>query len=303
MAIVMNMNIAMMPDITIHMTKSITNLPTALTTAPPLQSQTRVDDSSAQPTDVTGRLLMLASSNLPIGSYTYSQGVEPAIEAGLIYDENSTLQFMSDYLQLALTRYELPVLALMVTAINDYNEPLAQALGADYHASRESKEFVFESSQLALSLSAWLDEVLDLNVPDELLKHGFLPLFANISAHWQIPPQQAITTYAFGQIENMVLAAVKTVPLGQMAGQRIIWQLQQQLVNYSETVANQVSHSYALYLNQLKPLQTHNHCQQAEHDQKSLSFFYQQLNMSSNLPNLARLSCQHERQYSRLFRS
>ena len=253
--------------------------------------------------DVTGRLLMLASSNLPIGSYTYSQGIEPAIEAGLIYDEASTLQFMSDYLQLALARYELPVLALMVTAINDDNEPLAEALGADYHASRESKEFVFESTQLAISLSAWLDEVLQLNVPDELLIHGFLPLFANISAHWKIPSKQAMTTYAFGQIENMVLAAVKTVPLGQMAGQRIIWQLQQQLVGYCETLSDQVNQAYALYLNQLKPLQAQSHCHQAEHDQRSLSLFYQQLNISANLPNLAKLSCQHERQYSRLFRS
>lgn len=258
---------------------------------------------TVQSMDVTGRLLMLASSNLPIGSYTYSQGIEPAIEAGLIYDEDSTLQFMSDYLQLALASYELPVLALMVTAINGSNEPLVQALGADYHASRESKEFVFESSQLATSLSAWLDEVLQLNVPDELLKHGFLPLFANISAHWQIPPQQAMTTYAFGQIENMVLAAVKTVPLGQMAGQRIIWQLQQQLVGYCETLAEQVSQTYALYLNQLKPLQPQTSRYQAEHAQRSLSFFYQQLNMSANLPNLAKLSCRHERQYSRLFRS
>nr|WP_255016828.1 urease accessory UreF family protein [Psychrobacter sp. PraFG1]UTT87719.1 hypothetical protein MN210_16635 [Psychrobacter sp. PraFG1] len=150
-------------------------MPAALTADQPKESQTIID-SPAQPIDVTGRLLMLASSNLPIGSYTYSQGIEPAIEAGLIYDESSTLEFMSDYLQLALTGYELPTLALMVTALTNDNEHLAQALAADYHASRESKEFVFESTQLAISLSAWLDEVLDLNVPDELLRHGFLPL-------------------------------------------------------------------------------------------------------------------------------
>ena len=243
---------------------------------------------------------MLASSNLPIGSYTYSQGIEPAIEAGLIYDESSTLEFMSDYLQLALTGYELPILALMVTALTNDNEPLAQALAADYHASRESKEFVFESTQLAISLSAWLDEVLDLNVPEELLRHGFLPLFANICAHWQISPKQAMTTYAFGQIENMVLAAVKTVPLGQMAGQRIIWQLQKQLENHSHTIATQVSEVYQFYLNQTPQLEP---CSSFNKNQRSINFFYQQLNMSANLPYLAKLSSQHERQYSRLFRS
>ena len=61
-----------------------------------------------------GQLLMLASSNLPIGSYTYSQGVESAIESGIISDEASTLTFMQDYLALAVIGYELPVLGLII---------------------------------------------------------------------------------------------------------------------------------------------------------------------------------------------
>ena len=248
-------------------------------------------------TDVTGRLLMLASSNLPIGSYTYSQGIEPAIESGLIHDESSTLEFMSDYLELALCRYELPLLALMIEALITEDVELADALGADYHASRESKEFVYESSQLALSLSAWLDNVLELNVPDSLLAHGFLPLFAHISSHWQFNPVQAMTTYAFGQIENMVLAAVKTVPLGQMAGQRIIWQLQQLLSRQVYPLANSVKQSFLQV--QGLPLMADT----SDVAISKLNLLYQQLQISANLPNLALLSCQHERQYSRLFRS
>lgn len=247
--------------------------------------------------DATGRLLMLASSNLPIGSYTYSQGIEPAIESGLIHNESSSLAFMNDYLELALCRYELPLLALMMEALMVEDAALTDALGADYHASRESKEFVYESSQLALSLSAWLDNVLELNVPDSLLAHGFLPLFAHISSHWQINPVQAMTTYAFGQIENMVLAAVKTVPLGQMAGQRIIWQLQQLLSTQVYPLAARVKQSFLQV--QDMPLDTNI----PNVSILKLNLLYQQLQMSANLPSLAMLSCQHERQYSRLFRS
>ena len=248
-------------------------------------------------TDVTGRLLMLASSNLPIGSYTYSQGIESAIESGLIHNESSSLEFLSDYLELALCRYELPLLALMLEALIAEDVALADALGADYHASRESKEFVYESSQLALSLSAWLDNVLELNVPDSLLAHGFLPLFAHISSHWQFNPVQAMTTYAFGQIENMVLAAVKTVPLGQMAGQRIIWQLQQLLSTQVYPLATSVKQSFLQVQDMPLELNTPNV------SILKLNLLYKQLHMSANLPNLAILSCQHERQYSRLFRS
>ena len=248
-------------------------------------------------TEVTGRLLMLASSNLPIGSYTYSQGIEPAIESGLIHDESSCLAFMSDYLDLALCRYELPLLALMMEALMIDDVALADALGANYHASRETKEFAYESSQLALSLSAWLDNVLELNVPDSLLAHGFLPLFAHISSHWQLKPVQAMTTYAFGQIENMVLAAVKTVPLGQMSGQRIIWQLQQLLSQKIQPLAANVQQKFSQV--QHMALMT----DRSDITTFKLNLLYQQLHMSANLPSLAILSCQHERQYSRLFRS
>lgn len=248
-------------------------------------------------TDVTGRLLMLASSNLPIGSYTYSQGIESAIESGLIYDESSSLEFMSDYLELALCRYELPILALMIESLMTEDVALADALAADYHASRESKEFVYESSQLALSLSAWLGDVLELNVPDSLLAHGFLPLFAHVSSHWQFTPVQAMTTYAFGQIENMVLATVKTVPLGQMAGQRIIWQLQQLLSTQVHPLADNIKQSFLQAQHMPLVIDT------CHTTRLKLNLLYQQLHISANLPNLAILSCQHERQYSRLFRS
>ncbi len=254
-------------------------------------------------TEVTGRLLMLASSNLPIGSYTYSQGIEPAIESGLIHDESSCLTFMSDYLELALCRYELPLLALMMEALMINDVALTDALGADYHASRETKEFVYESSQLALSLSAWLDNVLELNVPDSLLAHGFLPLFAHISSHWQLQPIQVMTTYAFGQLENMVLAAVKTVPLGQMAGQRIIWQLQQRLSTQITPLAANVKQKFSQVQNIALMTDSPNNPDSSDIATFKLNLLYQQLQISANLPNLAILSCQHERQYSRLFRS
>ncbi len=34
---------------------------------------------------------------------------------------------------------------------------------------------------------------------------------------------EVLTAYTFTVLENQVLAAVKTVPLGQMSGQRILW--------------------------------------------------------------------------------
>ena len=250
---------------------------------------------SAQP-DQLGQLLMLASSNLPIGSYTYSQGVESAIESGVISDEASTLVFMQDYLALAVIGYELPVLGLIMLALGQGNDTLAANLAHDYHAGLESKEFVLESQQLAQAMVSWLNEVLSLGIPAEIPEDGYLPLFAHIAQHWQLPLAQSMTTYGFAQLENMVLAAVKTVPLGQMAGQRILWQLQSELAAQIDTVSDNVRRTFNELMTSPDSLEEQN-CQQLCQD------LYETLNISNNLPNLAILSSMHEEQYSRLFRS
>jgi len=258
--------------------------------------------TQSQQSTQLGQLLMLASSNLPIGSYTYSQGVESAIESGVIYDEASTLTFMQDYLALAVIGYELPVLGLIMCALSQGHESLASNLAHDYHASLESKEFVLESQQLAQAMVSWLNEVLALGIPAEIPDDGYLPLFAHIAQYWQIPLVQTMTTYGFAQLENMVLAAVKTVPLGQMAGQRILWQLQSDLGFQVDVLSDNVQQAFDDLItssNATDPL----NMSETQVYQKLCQDLYERLNISNNLPNLAILSSMHEEQYSRLFRS
>ena len=257
----------------------------------------------AQP-DQLGQLLMLASSNLPIGSYTYSQGVESAIESGVVSDEASTLVFMQDYLALAVIGYELPILGLIMLALGQGNDALAANLAHDYHASLESKEFVLESQQLAQAMVSWLNEVLSLGIPAEIPEDGYLPLFAHIAQHWQLPLAQSMTTYGFAQLENMVLAAVKTVPLGQMAGQRILWQLQSELAAQIDAVSDNVRRTFNELITSSDAIGNVDTNMLEEQDCQTLcQKLYETLNTSNNLPNLAILSSMHEEQYSRLFRS
>ncbi|WP_201557957.1 urease accessory protein UreF [Psychrobacter sp. 72-O-c] len=270
-------------------------------------------DSQHNQNSQLGQLLMLASSNLPIGSYTYSQGVEAAIESGIIHDESTTLTFMQDYLQLAVIGYELPVLGLIMQALDHRHEALSTHLAHDYHASLESKEFVLESQQLAQAMVSWLNEVLRLGIPADVPEDGYLPLFAHIAQHWQLPLAQSMTTYGFAQLENMVLAAVKTVPLGQMAGQRILWQLQIELTAQIDALSDTVQQTFATLITSdaintqsVVDNQDNINNQAAINNQRAQQLcqqLYERLNLSNNLPNLAILSSKHEEQYSRLFRS
>lgn len=211
------------------------------------------------------KILTLSSSNLPIGAYCYSQGLESAIETGLVTDEKSCLDFLADVLDLVIKRYELPMLKQMLDSLSTDDDKQFSELVEQYLASRETKELLLETTQIAHAFNAWLKDVLGMHLMQGNI--GFLPLFAKALHQLNISTDDALSAYAFTQLENLILAAVKTVPLGQMAGQRILWQLQSQINAVVEAVINDT------------------------------------VPISANLPHLAILSSQHETQYSRLFRS
>ncbi|WP_312537166.1 urease accessory protein UreF [Acinetobacter variabilis] len=210
-------------------------------------------------------LLTLSSTALPIGAYCYSQGVESAIEKGMVHDEASCVSYFQEVLEMLLVRFELPVLKRLVESFND---PEKFHYWAElYRASRESKELLAESQQLAFSLNAWIRDVL--KQPPSIKKQlGFVPVYAHLCGELGLDLADVLTAYSFTVLENQVLAAVKTIPLGQMSGQRIIWQLHHEIPEAVQA---------ALILEDYE--------------------------ISSALPQYAILSMSHETQYSRLFRS
>lgn len=263
------------------------------------------------------KLMMLASSNLPIGSYTYSQGVESAIEQGFIHDEASGLAFLQAYQQEVLLNFELPLMAsMMLLAQQKKHAKLVDSLADFYGASRDSHEFLLESQQLAQAFCAWLDGVLELAMPQDWIAQGYLPLFARLAHFWQLPIADSLMTYAFAQLENLTLAIVKTLPLGQLAGQRIIWQLGQTLDKPIFQLYQTQPDKVAAALNAIQTQQptrsdvigsnlkgiAPKFLQVQQHAQTLLTLITQ-LELSASVPALAALSCHHEQQYSRLFRS
>ena len=210
-------------------------------------------------------LLTLSSTALPIGAYCYSQGVESAIDRGLIHDEASSIAYFEEVLEMLLVRFELPVLKRLMQYSDD--EVNFTYWANFYRASRESKELLAESKQLAFSLNAWIRDVLKqpVKVKKEL---GFVPVYGSLCGTLGLNQTEVLTAYTFTVLENQVLAAVKTVPLGQMSGQRILW-----------------------YLHALIPAAI------------TRALALQDTEISSALPQYAMLSMHHETQYSRLFRS
>jgi urease accessory protein len=160
------------------------------------------------------RLLQLASPTLPVGAYSYSGGLEAAIEAGIVKDAPSAEAWIRDVLEFSVARMELPLLKRMLEG-EDLNEV--------FLASRETAELRAESAQMGYSLKKLLADLGAGEVPLE--EPSFPAAFAFAARHWKIEPEAALQAYLWAWLENQVMAAVKAVPLGQTQGQKMLLSL------------------------------------------------------------------------------
>jgi urease accessory protein len=218
------------------------------------------------------RLLQLASPALPIGAYSYSQGLEWAVQANWVHDAASAKQWIGDVLSFVIARGDAPILArLLRTAGTDWRA-FAQ-WNAWFRASRESAELRAESEQMGRSLLALMSDLglLDTAASEILptLQPITLPAaFALAVRAFEVPTVPALAAYVWSWLENQVMAAVKLVPLGQVAGQKL-------LVALGARIPAVVDAALAA----------------ADDD------------ISTFGPGLALASASHETQYTRLFRS
>ena len=181
------------------------------------------------------RLLQLASPALPVGAYTYSQGLEWAVESGIVRDETSAGRWIADLLAHGIGRYEAPLVFALMAAWTETDAAEVARLNDEFLASRESAELRAETAQMGFSLHRLLRDLRDDSLAgvavavDALPEVAFPTVWAGIAAAWQIDPQAALTAYLWSWAENQVMAALKAVPLGQAAGQRLLaglgWQI------------------------------------------------------------------------------
>jgi len=170
------------------------------------------------------RLLQLVSPALPIGAFAYSQGLEQAVAAGWVIDEASAVTWLLGLLHHGMGTLDLPVLERMIDAWRMDNRPRVDAWSAWLAASRPTRETRAEERQLGAALSRAL---VAIGVRDaegwEANPHVTqAAMFALGAARFAIPTSAALAGFAFAWAEATTSAAVRLIPLGQSAGQRLL---------------------------------------------------------------------------------
>ncbi len=205
------------------------------------------------------RLLQWTSPTLPVGGFSYSQGLESAVESGMVRDAASAGRWIRDvldgpvggveaaFLARFLTLWQDPTTTSYASGVHDGRasaalpgEPEAhlRRLDQQFQGSRESAQLLAETRQMGWSLLSLVHGLpptgLGLQWPAiaHLLKQlaerhqpSYLLVWSGLATACAVPAGDAIIGWLWSWLENQVMAALKTVPLGQSAGQTLLLDL------------------------------------------------------------------------------
>ena len=218
------------------------------------------------------RLMQLSSASLPVGGYSYSQGLEFAVEAGWIGNAEQTFDWCELLFENSIAVVDLPLLIRLADAVKSENRQKFIYWNATVLACRETSELCLTETAMGAALIRLLRQLeVDLDYWQTILEGeqiSFIAAFALVANYWKINNDGLLVGYCWSWLENQVAAATKLVPLGQTAAQKLL---------------------IALGDN------THNIIVQAK--------MIDDRDIGASLPGLAMASAWHETQYSRLFRS
>lgn len=168
-------------------------------------------------------LLQMASPALPVGAFAYSQGLEKAVEDGLVFDLTSAQRWIEDLLTLSLARFEAPLWLRAFEAATAGDDAAFARWNEELIAARETAELRAETLQMGASLLR-VFPALELTPPtgDAI---AFPMAFATACSGLGIDRETGLAAYLWAWLEGQTMAAIKCLPLGQQAGQTLLFAL------------------------------------------------------------------------------
>jgi|HubBroStandDraft_2_1064218.scaffolds.fasta_scaffold137220_1 urease accessory protein len=236
-----------------------------------MSTDDKKDEGNARTADLAlVRLLQIVSPALPIGAFAYSQGLEQTVAEGWVTDEEEATAWLLGLLTSSFGTLDLPVLARLVAAWRAGDPTAVERWSLWLSACRPTRELRAEDRQLGAALARVLATlgIDDARAWGASTHVTHATMFALGAVRFGVPMASALAGHAFSWAEAITSAAVRLVPLGQSAGQRL-------LAAAGSAIPGVVARALELPDDEL----------------------------GSAAPGLAIASARHETLYSRLFRS
>ena len=227
------------------------------------------------------RLLQLCSANLPVGGFSFSQGLEYAVEMGWVKDVHSTKSWVEMNLSQSIARTDLAIIKRQYEAL--LNDDTSAFIYWNQHliACRESNELHLADVAMGKALIRLLKQLDAAEIQQGLQQYeslfdvnkigsdmSFPSAFVLIASLFKLDLLLIQSGYCWTYIDNQIAAATKLVPLGQTQAQNLLFDITEQV-------------------------ETSIKCANSLNDDE----------IGASLPRLAMASAWHETQYTRLFRS
>jgi urease accessory protein len=219
------------------------------------------------------RLLQLCSANLPVGGFSFSQGLEYAVEMGWLTSPETAASWININLEESIAQTDLAILQRLYQALSNNDFDAFNTWNEHLIACRESHELLLADLAMGKALVRLLRQLdsIDSAAYEPILKASeisFVSAFAVCAFLFKLDIVSAQSGYCWTYIDNQVAAATKLIPLGQTQAQNLLFELTentQLIIDKSNQVVDD--------------------------------------DIGTSLPHLAMASAWHETQYSRLFRS
>lgn len=211
------------------------------------------------------KLLQITSPSLPVGAYSYSQGLEWAVEAQWVTNLDTFREWLCEQLDGLMTQQELPLMQRLYLAQKKADDAALKYWTEQILARRETSELRREERHRGRALSTLLGSLYNEAQTNTECQ---LAAYVRYCSNENITLVDAMFGYAYSWLDNQVTAGIKLVPLGQSDGQALLYHL-------SENIEKAVEVALTV----------------ADDD------------IGYSTPSLTMASCLHETQYCRLFRS
>jgi urease accessory protein len=214
------------------------------------------------------RMLQLVSQALPTGAFAYSGGLEAALELGFVRSEQDCHTFFVPWMNVTLSHLDLPYFVRIFRALQQSDESAARDQSARLYASREGAELQMQDRQMARSLHRVLAAICPESIPQGYVSLTYAECLARAACHYGLTEDDALLCCAYGWVEQHVSALSRLIPLGPIAGQKLMDVCLQLLPSVIERGRN-----------------------------------LPDWDLGASCPGMARACAFHETQYTRIFRS
>lgn len=179
--------------------------------------------------DTLTKLLQLASPALPVGAYSYSEGLETLVQSGVIPDAASLEQWIMRELNYGAVRFEAAIMVRSHRATAAQHFDQVRYWNQWLTAARETEELRSQSLQMGGSLLRLFRSLHSEPLPNFPDGCNFAIAFGLVAAIWEIDESAALLAYLHSWATNVVSAGVKLIPLGQTVGQQLLFKLGEEM--------------------------------------------------------------------------